>query len=386
VNAFIGVLVGALVLAVLAVLVVAFAAARSLVVGRLAAPIRYKRVDTDTDIEFDATDLTRAVGSYGLLLADGTHARINAVVDEDATSVRRALGPVTGRELPPRGEGRWVRDVYPSPAELGVPFTDVAVTTAGGVSPAWLIPGAGDDAVWAIHLHGIRTTRSVVLPSVSALLPTGTTSLVPSWRGDSEGPSRVGGGSSLGQEEWRDVDAALDLAVASGARSFVLVGWSMGAMISSLLMQNSRHADRVVGVVMVAPVTSWRTVLTHAVRAARLPAIVGALVEGILRTPGLCRIAGLAAPVRLSALDGAAARVAVPTLVIHNPGDPTAPFAATVDFVEQNREYAELVVFEEAPHAMEWNREPRRFEETITNWVAEVVARNRAAAGEEERP
>jgi pimeloyl-ACP methyl ester carboxylesterase len=384
VNVAIGVIAGVLVLVVLAVLVVAFAAARSFVVGRLAAPIKYNRVGND--IEFDATELTRASGSYGLLSVDGVHARIDAVLEEHGTSVRRTLGPVTGGELPIRGEGRWVRDVYPSPAELGVSFTEVAIRTAGGSSPAWLIPGTGGDAVWAIHLHGIRTTRSVVLPSVSALLPNGVMSLVPSWRGDSEGPSTVSGGSSLGQEEWRDVEAALEFAVASGARSIVLVGWSMGAMIATLLLQNSRLSDRVTGLVMVAPVTSWRTVVAHAVRAARLPAIVGALVEGILRTPGLCRLAGLAAPVRLAALDSAAARVTVPTLVIHNPGDPTAPFAASVSFANQNGEYAELVVFEEAPHAMEWNREPRRFEETITNWVADVVARDHAAAGEEERP
>jgi pimeloyl-ACP methyl ester carboxylesterase len=174
--------------------------------------------------------------------------------------------------------------------------------------------------------------------------------------------------------------------VASGARSIVLVGWSMGAMIGTLLLQNSRLSDRVVGLVMVAPVTSWRTVVAHAVRAARLPAIVGPLVEGILRTPGLCRLAALGAPVRLRDLDSAATRVNVPTLVIHNPGDPIAPFAASVDFVKQNGEHAQLVVFEEAPHAMEWNREPQRFEETMTRWVADVVARDRAAAGEEERP
>lgn len=383
-NIVIGVVAGVLVLAALAVLVVAIAAARSLVVGRLAAPIKYNLVGDD--IEFDATELTRAAGSYGLLSADGVHARIDAVLEEHGTSVTRTLGPVTGGALPTRGEGRWVRDVYPSPTELGVSFTEVAIATAGGPSPAWLIPGSGDDTVWALHLHGIRTTRSVVLPGVRALQPTGVTSLVPSWRGDSEGPSTVGGGSSLGQEEWRDVEEALEFAVASGARSIVIVGWSMGAMIGTLLLKNSQLADRVVGLVMVAPVTSWRTVVAHAVRAARLPAIVGALVEGILRTPGLCRLAGLGAPVRLAALDSAAARVTVPTLVIHNPGDPTAPFAASVDFVNQNGEYAELVVFEEAPHAMEWNREPRRFEETITNWVADVVARDRAAAGEEERP
>lgn len=384
-NIVVGVVAGVVVLAVFGLLAVAFAAARSLVVGRPAQPINYNRVGDH--IEFASTELTRAEGSYGLHAIDGVHARIDAVLDEQGTTVARRLGAITGGLLPTQGEGRWVRDVYPTPAELGLSFTEVAIATTGGPSPAWLIPGNADDDMWAIHLHGIRTTRSVVLPGVSALLPTGVTSLVPSWRGDSEGPSTVGGGSSLGQEEWRDVEAALEFAVASGARSIVLVGWSMGAMIGTLLLQNSsRLSDRVVGLVMVAPVTSWRTVVAHAVRAARLPTIVGTLVEGILRTPLLCRLGGLAAPVRLSALDDAAARVTVPTLVIHNPGDPTSPFAATVNFVNQNDEYAELVVFEEAPHAMEWNREPQRFEETITNWVAEVVARSRAAAGEEERP
>ncbi|MGD9999632.1 MAG: hypothetical protein AB7U39_22150, partial [Ilumatobacteraceae bacterium] len=65
---------------------------------------------------------------------------------------------------------------------------------------------------------------------------------------------------------------------------------------------------------------------------------------------------------------------------------PTAPFAASVAFVNRNDDHAELVVFEDAPHAMEWNREPQRFEATITNWVTDAVARDRAAAGEEERP
>lgn len=383
-NIVVWVVAGVVVLAALSLLAVAFAAARSLVVGRSAQPITYNRVGDH--IEFASTELTRAEGSYGLLALDGVHARIDAVLDEQGTTVIRRLGAVTGGLLPTRGEGRWVRDVCPTPAELGLSFTEVAIATAGGPSPAWLIPGSAGDDVWAIHLHGIRTTRSVVLPGAIALLPTGVTSLVPSWRGDSEGPSIVGGGSSLGQEEWRDVEAALEFAVASGARSIVLVGWSMGAMIGTLLLQNSRLSDRVVGLVMVAPVTSWRTVVAHAVRAARLPAIVGPLVEGILRTPGLCRLAALGAPVRLRDLDSAASRVNVPTLVIHNPGDPAAPFAASVDFVNQNGEYAQLVVFEEAPHAMEWNREPQRFEETITNWVADVVARDRAAAGEEERP
>ena len=367
---------GAVGLAVLLLLVAAFAAARSLVVGGTPRTISYT-IDGDR-VEFATTEFTRAAGSYGLVAVNGVHARIDAVVEENDTSLTRTLGTVTGGQLPPRGQGRWVRDVYPSPAQLGLPFAEVGIATADGVSPAWLVPGHASNDVWAIHLHGIRTTRSVVLPGVAALWPTGVTSLIPSWRGDSEGPPTFSGGSSLGQEEWRDVEAALEFAVASGAKSIVLVGWSMGAMIGTLLLENSRLADHVVAVVMVAPVTSWRTVVTYAVRAARLPQIVGLLVERILSIPGVCRIAGLAAPVQFAKLDSAASKVGVPTLVIHNAGDPTAPFAASVDFCHRNDDLAELVVFENAPHAMEWNREPRRFEETVTTWVANIVARERA--------
>ena len=374
-SVVVALVVGAVGLAVLLVAIVAFAAARSLVIGARPRLISYG-VEGDR-VELAATELTRAIGSYGLVV-DGVHARIDAVLEENDTSLTRALGAVTGGQLPDRGQGRWVRDVYPSPAELGLSFTEVDIATAGGISPAWIVPGEPNSDVWAVHLHGIRTTRSVVLPGVAALLPTGVTSLVPSWRGDSEGPPTFGGGSSLGQEEWRDIEAALEFAVASGARSIVLVGWSMGAMISTLLLKHSHLADHIVAVVMVAPVTSWRTVLAQAVRAARLPGVISWSVERILSIPGLCRIAGLRAPVLLAKLDSAASKVDVPTLVLHNPGDPLSPFGATVRFCEQNEGIAELVVFEDAPHAMEWNREPKRFELAVTSWVASAVARERA--------
>ncbi len=363
-------------LAILLVLAVTVVAARSLVIGATPRPISYKLAGDR--IELEPTELTRAPGSYGLIAPDGAHARIDRVLEVDGTSVTRALGTITGGPLPLEGTGRWVRDVYPSPAALGLPFEEVDIPTEGGKSPAWKVSGDADSDIWAIHLHGIRTTRSVVLPGVAALQSTGVTSLVPSWRGDTEGPATFSGGSSLGQEEWRDVEAALKFAVASGANSIVLVGWSMGAMIGSLLLQNSPLADRVFAMVMVAPVTSWRLVLANAVRAAKLPKAIGWLVGGILRTPVVCRIAGLAAPVKLSAFDAATARVNMPTLVIHNPGDHLSPFAATVDFRARSDEHVELVVFEDAPHAMEWNREPGRFEDTVSAWVANIVARARA--------
>lgn len=363
-------------LVALVLLIVAFAAARTLVVGSRPRPITYEL--QGDHVVLPATEVTRAPGSYGLLRPDGVHARIDAVIEEDANSLTRALGATTGGQLPPRGQARWVRDVYPTPAALGLAFAEVDIATEGGVSPAWVVPGGTGGDVWAVHLHGIRTTRSVTLPGVAALQSAGFTSLVPSWRGDSEGPPTFGGGSSLGHQEWRDVGAALEFAVSSGAKAIVLVGWSMGALVGSLVLKNSHLADRVVATLMVAPVTSWRAVLATAVRVARLPKVIGPLVETILSTPGICRLAGLGAPVRIAKLDGAASTVSVPTLVIHNPGDPLSPFEATIDFCDRNEEFVELIAFDHAPHAMEWNREPLRFDDAITTWAAEVVAGRRA--------
>ncbi|MDJ0336604.1 alpha/beta fold hydrolase [Salinibacterium sp. G-O1] len=376
------VLIVGLAIAVLVCIVftgVSVMAARQLVAAPAPKQLAFELHQSDA-VRFPVTPQTVLPGEYGLIYDNGRgHARIGSVIDGGAEQgfVIRAFSSVTGTAIPRQGEGAFVRDVYRTPAALGLPFENVDIVSDAGTSPAWVVtPGSGSySTVWAIHLHGIRTTRSVVLPGVLALSGLGITSLVVSWRGDTEGPQTANGTSFLGQEEWRDVEAAIAFVMSSGAESIIFIGWSMGATIARLLMERSRFRDRVAGMVLISPVTSWRAVIKRAIRAARLPAAVAWGVEVALGNRVLSRFAGLSTPVSLGALESVSTNHTrpVPTLVIHNPGDDLVPFSTVAAYVARNSKHTELVVFEESPHAMEWNVEPKKFEETLRTWASALL-------------
>ena len=58
------------------------------------------------------------------------------------------------------------------------------------------------------------------------------------------------------------MESAVSYAVARGAGRIILSGWSMGGTIALLTAERSAHRDRIVGVVLVGPVTSWRKAIT----------------------------------------------------------------------------------------------------------------------------
>jgi pimeloyl-ACP methyl ester carboxylesterase len=350
------------------VFAIGVAGARALVAPGRRLLTSFRVIEQGT-VDLERTELTRLPGMFGLTY-DGGHARVSSIIAEP-NAIRRTVEAVLGGAIPSSGAGWWRRDVYRTPDEAGMAYDEVAIATEFGDATAWVVPPPrGEDAgMWAVHLHGIRTTRSVVIPSVIAASRAGMTSLVPSWRNDGEGPSSRGGRSTLGATEWIDVDAAVDYAVEAGARSVVLVGWSLGAAIALLIATRSAHAGRVAGLVLIAPVTNWRGVLALAIRNAHLPGLFTNLVGSILRNRSLCRLAGLGTPVDLRQLAPSPHQLDIPALVIHNPGDHLVPFSATEEFVAAYRGQIELARFAPCPHAMEWNTERERFDKTVHEWL-----------------
>ena len=350
------------------VFAIGIAGARALVAPGRRPLMRFRVIEQGT-VDLERTELARLPGMFGLSY-DGGHARVSSIISEP-NAIRRTVEAVLGGAIPSSGSGWWRRDVYRTPDEAGMAYEEVAITTEFGDAAAWVVPPPiGDDSgMWAVHLHGIRTTRSVVIPSVIAASRAGMTSLVPSWRNDGEGPSSRGGHSTLGAMEWLDVDAAVDYAVGAGARSVVLVGWSLGATIALLTATRSIHAGRVAGLVRIAPVTNWRGVLALAIRNAHLPGLFTSLVGSILRNRILCRLAGLGTPVDLRQLAPSPQQLDIPALVIHNPGDQLVPFSATEEFADAYGGQIELVRFEPCPHAMEWNTARERFDTTLHEWL-----------------
>jgi hypothetical protein len=119
-----------------------------------------------------------------------------------------------------------------------------------GSAPAWRFERAEASVkpnAWAIHTLGMDGKRAGALRGVPVAVRSGFTSLVISFRNDGEAPPSADGRYTLGQSEWRDI---------------VHFGWSLGGAIALPLADLSAHSDRIVGLILDAPVLDWQTTQT----------------------------------------------------------------------------------------------------------------------------
>uniref|UniRef100_A0A942T9B3 Alpha/beta hydrolase fold domain-containing protein n=1 Tax=Neobacillus citreus TaxID=2833578 RepID=A0A942T9B3_9BACI len=350
------------------------------VVGKIVLPGRDRWtpvVASDAgSVLLPATPETLRAGEYGLWHDGDGHTTVGAVLEHDqaAGTVRRAIVRSSG-VLPERI--RWSGHVHPGPESMAVDWTEVAIDTPVGPAPAWVVrpptdrPGDGADAsTWAVHVHGIRTTRVTALRTVPAALEVGWTSIVPSFRGDGEGPDD-GPASHLGAREWPDVDAALGYALANGAARVVVVAWSMGATITHELLARSAHRDRIAGLVLVAPALDWDDTVSSQAARAGLPQVLVRAALAAMRLPVLHRVVGLRSRVDVHALSWTRATPASlpPTLMVHSPGDGTVPFTTSAAFAAAHPDTVTFAVIEGADHAWERNVDAVWFDRQITDWA-----------------
>lgn len=305
-------------------------------------------------------------GLRGLWAQDGGHILVDAVREKEAVSgtVERVVVARTASTMPAGSSVRVTGHVFAGPEQFPGRVEHVLIATAVGDAPAWLITPENPSDTWAIHIHGIRTTRVTALRSVPAANASGMPSLVVSFRGDGEAPSA--GASTLGGTEWSDVDAALEWAITRGARRFVLFGWSMGATVALLLAERSAHRRFIAHLVLIAPATDWVAVINHAARQKHLPRPLARTAIGILANRVLAPIAGLSAPIEFSSLNWSGQnRVNIPTLVVHSPGDEEIPFSLTQRFSAANKGVVAVAEFPATGHALEYNVDPEGFNRIV---------------------
>ncbi|MFY9634707.1 MAG: alpha/beta fold hydrolase, partial [Cellulosimicrobium cellulans] len=331
-------------------------------------PKDYRRAELTDDgrrVRIDLDDYTKAPGDFGVF--DPTtekYTRVGEVtlINEDQKYVERRIDPLGSVPgcLGPIVD--WTPDVFFEPSAVGGRFEEVDVPTAYGAAPAWLFEAEHTD-VWVIHIHGSWTDRSIMFRDVHAFSSLGFTSLVPTFRSDPEVSPPQAESSHLGQTEWRDVESAVSYAVARGARRIILSGWSMGGTIALLTAERSAHRDRIVGVVLVGPVTSWRKTITAGAVRAGVPAIGAGLVMCLLQAPPFARMLGLEEPIDFDALEWVdlPKRVAVPTLVLHSYTDQEVPWEISAAFQRANPDTVTLIPLPEAHHTQEWNASPCTF-------------------------
>lgn len=335
---------------------------------------------TDSTVVLAADPKTLAPGLLGVFRTDRLgHASLGPILQRDVVdgSVTRPIVTAWGATLVGETEIICEGDVFAGPEAVDPAYREVSVPTELGDAPAWQIGDATDqEQTWAIHVHGIRTSRIHALRSVPAMRSMGYASLVVSFRGDGDGPPVTRNASMLGQREWRDVAAAMDYAVDHGAGRIVLVGWSLGAGAVLLAAERAHHADRVAGVVLIGPAIEWKTAIRQGAIEMGLPPQVAALGEWGISNKLTSRLVGLPEPISFKTLDwvsdARASRLGTSIFVYHSPGDAVIPVELSRRFARLNAGCVTLIESIATVHNCEYNVDPEAFDMSLRTWLSRL--------------
>ena len=304
-------------------------------------------------------------GVYGLAWQAG-HAVIGRIVAIDADTVTRKLRSVRGY-LAPGMEVAIARPYSGDPGQaFGLPFADVRVPGELGPMPAWLVPGRGE--TWAILVHGINDTPQAGLQSVPTLRRAGLPSLLITYREDLGAPPSPDGLHHMGLTEWRDLEAAARYALDHGARRLVLVGYSMGGSLVTQFMQHSSLAPRVAGLVLDAPVLSWKKTISFNATEMGLPSFSTIPVEWAIGARIDADWDDLDALLHTDALQ-------LPILLFHGGEDEVVPITTSEALAEELPRRVKYFRVPRAGHTEAWNVDPALYERRLTAFLARVSGR-----------
>lgn len=319
----------------------------------------------------DDAEQTRRPGLYGAFLPDGAHVRFGAESLSWGSSIARPVERAAAERLAGVEYVSWTGIHFPTPSAAGLCAEEIIIPTELGSTPAWRVD-AGHGDVWAVHIHGMGSTRAGTLRGVQAAVSSGLTSLVTTYRNTAEGIHHGSGRSMLGLDEARDVEPALEYAHAHGAHRIVLFGWSMGASIALQLAHLPRWREYVVGIVADSPVLDWRATLEANCSRAGLPSWSAHLAYPWLTHRLLARTIGLDRALDLDALDWTRpGRLKIPLLILQGSADTSTPWLLAADVAETNP-MVRLELYD-ADHTLSWNSDPERWRAGTAEWLAKLL-------------
>lgn len=250
---------------------------------------------------------------------------------------------------------------------FGWHFESVRYPTELGDADAWFIPGAPDEKLWAIFVHGIGGLRENGYRMVKPLHDAGLPVLMITYRNDRGAPRSAEAFYSFGLTEWPDLAAAVDHAVAKGALRVLIVAESMGAAITGQYLARGHNADRVAGLALDAPAIDIPELIRSGGHRLWVP-LADYVVWAALK---LWRHVGpdLRQAVCVDAITGFAG----PIFVAHGTGDPLVPFATSAKLAEMRPDIA-LWKTDAVEHPMSFESDRAGYAAALRGWLEQVRA------------
>ena len=311
------------------------------------------------------TDETVREGIWGLE-GEGAYAQVSTIVRISEDSVERGVktleGDFTAGDLARLDVDAFTGD--PLTAHR-IGFEELVIPSEIGPHTGWFIDGRR--STWVLFVHGEGDDRlGESLRIIPSLVEQGFPIMVISYRNDVGATASESGMRLWGLEEWRDVDAALELAQRKGAKDFVIMGSGLGASIVSTYLHESDQIATVRGVIYDSPVVDLESSVKQWSRANGTPRIVGWLGR---------RLATARFGIEWHVLDQVARAEAfdVPMLILYGGEDPMTSPEQIQEFADAVGDRASVTRFEQAGQADLWNIDRDRYEATITQWLTDLL-------------
>jgi hypothetical protein len=260
----------------------------------------------------------------------------------------------------------------PSPEPIAVvqgdyELEEVVYESPLGSMDAWYLPA--DGTTWVIHIHGLGATPAEPEPLFAPLQQAGYPQLSITYRNDEGQPQDPSGYYEYGATEWADVSAAADYAMANGAETIVLSGFSTGAAHAMAFLSREPR-EVVIGTLMDAPNANLGETVDYQASQRELP-VIPANVPPTLSDAAKF-FTSLRIDINWKQLDyiaDADNTIRQPVLIHHGTADLSVPIEESLDLVETNPDLIQLIQVEGAGHVESFDVDLQQYVDDVIGFL-----------------